>query len=98
MSHYKQTFRRVDYLSLDNFEELVLEIKSCEYKWTISNIIKFNTKDIDGYLEMKYNLREEKIKVEELFEEILDIMFSIFRYSSNKSKYYFKKLQKLVKL
>lgn len=36
MSHYKQSFRRVDYLSLDNFEELVLETKSCEFKTTIS--------------------------------------------------------------
>jgi hypothetical protein len=99
MSYYKQTFRRVDYLSLDNFEELVLEIKSCEFKTTISNIIKFNNKEFDGYLEIKYNMNEVKIKVEELFERVFDIIFTIFRYSTSKSKYYFKitKISKALK-
>lgn len=59
-------------------------------KLLYQNIIKFNNKEIDGYLEMKYNINEVKIKVEELFERVFDIIFTIFRYSTSKSEYYFK--------
>lgn len=90
MSYYKQSFRTMDYSRLDNFEELILEIKSSEFRDTISNIIKFGSKDIDGYLEIKYNIHEEKIKIQELFDRVFEIIFSIFKYSTSKSKYYFK--------